>query len=164
MGCENRGVNVESLSRVERIYRNRLADEPSDTAARAGLAWCLFLQALHRAGEESTLEAVMESGVQQPVAVSAPRDSETLLQDALLHASTVLQLSPNWPERLDVERLRTLVELSGGFAAVAQAQESAREILEQIMREMDSDRTPSPVRRRRLPRVPRRELPPETPD
>jgi len=106
----------------------------------------------------------MESGVQQPVAVSAPRDSETLLQDALLHASTVLQLSPNWPERLDVERLRTLVELSGGFAAVAQAQESAREILEQIMREMDSDRTPSPVWRRRLPRVPRRELPPETPD
>ncbi|MGV3720188.1 MAG: hypothetical protein ACO1SX_04690 [Actinomycetota bacterium] len=154
MGRETPGVNVDSLWRVERIYRNRLADEPSDMVARTGLAWCLFLQALHRAGEESTLEAIVAAAGGALRESAHDRDSRALLQDSMLNAATVLQLSPCGRERLDVERLQMLVELSGGLAAVAAARESAHEILGQIALELNTSATRPRVRRRRKTRRP----------
>lgn len=149
MGRDIPGVNVDSLWRVERIYRNRLANEPSDMVARSGLAWCLFLQALHRAGEESTLEAIVAAAGGALDESAHDRDSRALLQDSMLNAATVLQLSPCGRERLDVERLQMLVELSGGLAAVAAARENAHEILGQIALELNTGATRPRVRRRR---------------
>jgi hypothetical protein len=152
MGCETPGVNVDSLWRVERIYRNRLADEPTDMVARSGLAWCLFLQALHRAGEESSLEAIVTAAGGVLNGCTHDRDSRSLLRDSLLNAATVLQLSTGGRERLDVERLQTLVELSGGIAELTAARDNARDILGQIALELETGPNRSPRRRRRKTR------------
>lgn len=154
MACDTPGVNVDSLWRVERIYRNRLADEPSDMVARSGLAWCLFLQALHRAGEESTLEALVAAAGGALNADASDRDSRALLRDSLLNAATVLQLSPSDRERRDAERLQMLAELSGGLEAVAAARDNAHAILGQIALELDTGPARPRVRRERKTRRP----------
>jgi hypothetical protein len=65
----------------------------------------------------------------------------------------VLQLSPNPRDHSDVERLQTLIKLSGGDALLADSEEHARRVLTQLTRElMDVDST----RSRRYRRGPQR--------
>lgn len=157
MACEDRGLKVDALRRVERIYRKQLVDEPGDTVARVSLAWCLFMQALHRAGQESTVTPVLELAVPpEPVdgdPQKSDRDSAVLLQDCLKQALAVLQLSPDPRDRSDVERLQSLVKLSGGDALLADAEEQSRRILTQLTREMMNT---DAARNRRFRRSPSR--------
>jgi hypothetical protein len=142
MACEDRTLKVDALWRVERIYRKQLVEEPGDTVARVSLAWCLFMQALHRAGQESTTPALLELPVSldavelEPDPRARERDSAHLLEDCLRQTLAVLQLSPNPRDRTDVERLQALVKLSGGEALLADAEEQARRVLLQLTREM----------------------------
>jgi hypothetical protein len=131
---------MDALWRVERIYRKQLVEEPGNTVARVSLAWCLFMQALHRAGQESAVNSVLELALPADPGVSdghsADRDSAVLLQDCLRQALAVLQLSPDPRDHLDVERLQALVKLSGGAEILADAEEQAHRILTQLTREM----------------------------
>jgi hypothetical protein len=144
---------MDALWRVERIYRKQLVEEPGNTVARVSLAWCLFMQALHRAGQESAVNSVLELTLPADSAAndgqSSDRDSAVLLQDCLRQALAVLQLSPDPRDRLDVERLQALVKLSGGAEILADAEEQAHRILTQLTREMmNSDVVPSRRSRR----------------
>lgn len=161
MACEDRTLKVDALWRVERIYRKQLVEEPGDTVARVSLAWCLFMQALHRAGQESTAPALLElpaaalDAVElEPDPRARERDSAHLLQDCLRQTLAVLQLSPNPRDRTDVERLQALVKLSGGEALLADAEEQARRVLLQLTREMMEGDAASARRYRRM--APRR--------
>lgn len=140
MACEDRALNVDALWRVERIYRKQLAEEPANTVARVSLAWCLFMQALHRAGQESAVGPVLELALPaEPLAgegASSDRDSAVLLQECLRQALAVLQLSPDPRDHSDVERLQALVKLTGGSEMLADAEEQSRRILAQLTREM----------------------------
>lgn len=131
---------MDALWRVERIYRKQLVEEPGNTVARVSLAWCLFMQALHRAGQESAVNSILELALpaDQPTGEgqATDRDSAVLLQDCLRQALAVLQLSPDPRDRLDVERLQALVKLSGGAEILADAEEQAHRILTQLTREM----------------------------
>ncbi|MCC2669055.1 MAG: hypothetical protein K0Q72_1526 [Armatimonadetes bacterium] len=147
MALESRVFNVDALWRVERMYRQRLTDEPGDMVARVSLAWCLFLQALHRAGEENALtgidSALEEAGIPITEMLELGEDdgeegraADRLLEDCLRQTVTVLQLSPDPRDRTDVERLQALIRLSGGEAAIADAEDQSRQILVQLTREM----------------------------
>lgn len=157
MACEDRTLKVDALWRVERLYRQQLVAEPGDTMARVSLAWCLFMQALHRAGQESTAPMLLElpvppdTGELDPDPLARERDSAHLLQDCLRQTLAVLQLSPNPRDRTDVERLQALVKLSGGEALLADAEEQARRVLLQLTREMMEVDVASSRRYRRLP-------------
>ena len=158
MGCESRVFKVDALWRVERMYRKRLTDEPGDMVARTSLAWCLFLQALHRAGEEDalvTLEGMMlppttlDAGGDPVPGEDAERAAGHLLEECLRQAVTVLQLSPDPRDHVDVERLQALIRLSGGEAAIAESEEQSRRILVQLTREMMDDSSSPSSRFRR---------------
>lgn len=155
MACEDRALKVDALWRVERVYRKQLLDEPGDTVARISLAWCLFMQAIHRAGQESTVTPVLELAIPaEPSDEDSPvgdRDSAVLLQDCLRQALAVLQLSPDPRDRSDVERLQALVKLSGGSELLADAEEQSRRILTQLTREMMNTDAARSRRSRRTP-------------
>ena len=149
---------VESLERVERLYRSRLTTEPADMIARVSLAWCLFMQALHRAGQESMLReivaagAAVEPGRGAPAPACSGARSDDLLRDCLRQAIAVTQLSSAPEARDDVERLHTLVKLSGGDRALSEASEEAARILMDVTREILGSADGDPRQPRRLPR------------
>lgn len=157
MACEDRTVNVDTLWRVERIYRKQLQEEPGDTVARVSLAWCLFMQALHRAGQESTVSPLLEvtcSHDHPEVEVETEvheRDSAHLLQECLRQTVAVLQLSPNPRDHSDVERLQTLVKLSGGESLLADTEDQARRVITRLAHELLEGDTAHPRRFRRVP-------------
>ncbi len=134
-------IQIEALRRSEDIYRARLANEPGDTSARVKLAWCLFMQALYRAGQESVLGALVsapeESAAQQSwVQAVMNQGAAELFSECLRQTSTVLQLSPSAGERHDMERLQDLAKLSGAGQAVLEAEEEAARILGELLREL----------------------------
>jgi hypothetical protein len=143
MECKSEIIEVEALRRVETLYRSRLLAEPGDMVARVSLAWCLFLQALHRAGEERMLHALVPGSENGAASASTPKraangheDAETLVRDSLRQAVTVLQLSPDPRDRVDVERLQALITMSGGGQAVCDAEADAARILAEVSREI----------------------------
>jgi hypothetical protein len=148
-------LEVDSLKRVEHLYRTRLTSEPTDMIARVSLAWCLFMQALHRAGQESVLQQIVAAGetADPERRVSDGREgSSDLLRDCLRQAIMVIQLSPDQGDREDVERLHALVKLSGGDRALSEASEEAARILTDMTREILAQPAQSPRRLRRLRR------------
>jgi hypothetical protein len=136
---------VDALRRVERVYRARLIDEPTDMVARLSLAWCLFLQALHRAGEERALATVTALELAETVSDGGKR-ADDLLSDCLRQAITVMQLSPDPNDRTEIEKLHSLVKISGGGQAISEAEQQAKRILEDIAREMQSGGPIDPTR------------------
>ena len=144
----------EALLRVEEVYRRRLDVEPSDMVARVSLAWCLFMRALHRAGQESVIQAITITGRTEPAEDSSPpsigTDAGSILKDCLHQTIAVLQLSGNPQDRTAVRRLQSLVRLSGGEKAVSDAEEEAARILYAVTREILEQTAPP---RRRVRRV-----------
>jgi hypothetical protein len=159
MNLQRKTFDISTLKRVEEIYRKRLVEEPGDMVARLSLAWCLFMQALHQAGQESLLAALAEAGKGQEMpldeqASPAPdHDSSELLTECLKQTITVMQLSPNPQDRTDVERIQALVRLSGEEEALSEAEEEAARILGEmsraILRDTDVGRARSPRSRTR---------------
>ncbi|HEY3282486.1 MAG TPA: hypothetical protein VGN26_09450 [Armatimonadota bacterium] len=136
-------IEIEALKHSEEIYRARLANEPGDTTARMKLAWCLFMQALYRAGQESVLMAlVAASGAREDSPEGAllkalqSEESSALFGECLKQTNTVLQLSPSDGDRRDMERLQYLARLSGAGQAVVEAEEAAARILGELLREL----------------------------
>lgn len=140
-GSPEKVVSIEALKRSEQICRTRLANEPGDTSARMKLAWCLFMQALYRAGQESVLSALvsaMEIKEHQGTLVNAivQEDAAHLFSECLRETSMVLQLSPDARERIDVEKIQALARLSGAGQAVSEAEEAAAQVLSDLLREL----------------------------
>lgn len=142
MDAPHRLFDMDVMTRLERIYRRRLAEEPGDMDARVGLAWCLFIQALYQDGQQSMLTALVAAGdgkeEQASVVIRsiAERDASHLLKDCLKQALTVQQLSPHPQDRSEVEKLQALVKLSGAGRAVIEAEDENARILAEITREI----------------------------
>src|SRR3712207_1101837 len=122
MNNPHRCLDEHALREAERGYRLRLTDEPGDMVTRVSLAWCLFLQAMHQAGQENTLAVLDETAGGRPAPLNGrtSRDHETrrLLQDCLRQAMIVRHLSRSAEERSEMERLQSWVRLSGGREAL----------------------------------------------
>lgn len=158
MPLAREAFEIDSLKRVEQVYRQRLTDDPADMRARTGLAWCLFMQALYQAGQERVLAALAEDGtapeaLEEQFQAVPDTDSRDLLRDALRQTIAVSQLSGDPAAQSEVERLQDLVRLSGESQALSEAEEEASRILTEITRAILADEPPpAPRPRRRRPR------------
>lgn len=145
-------VRVESLAQAEAACRSRLAFEPTDLGARKKLAWCLFLQAIHQAGQETLLELVPEELCTEKPApagdVPAARAARELLRECLRQSIAIRQLSTDPQDVHEIDRLQGLVRLSGGEEALFEAEREARGILARVTQEL-VQRTPPRLRIRR---------------
>jgi hypothetical protein len=112
--------------------------EPDDMGARVGLAWCLFMQALHQAGRENLLTALVTKEEEREEPVSAilqsvlNTESLDLLKGCLQQAITVRQLSPREEERREVEKLQELAKLAGAEQEVREAEVEGLKILMEL--------------------------------
>ena len=141
---------VESLSRYERAYRVHLEDDPADMQCRVDLAWCLFMMSLYQAGRESTGDSdcsVGELSRFDHTALLKGRRAPALLQDCLRQTIIVSHLSRDPSNREDVSSLRRLVKVSGGEAALREADDESDRILSEIVREIDRTARPNMVLR-----------------
>lgn len=149
-----RPLRLEALIQVEASCRSRLASEPADVAARKKLAWCLFILALHQAGQE-TLIQILPSEV-ETVPHSATdseqfrgRDARQLLRECLRQTVAVRQLTTDAQDLLEIDRLQSLVRLSGGEAELTEAEREARSALAKMAHELlQFPPRPQPSRRR----------------
>jgi hypothetical protein len=129
--------DLDTLKLTERTCRQRLLSEPADTAARVDLAWCLFMQALHRAGQESAGPTQIEAFEKPEITGgkghgASDRNAFELLKDSLRQAYTVMHLSSRPEDHLSAERLRALVRLSGTEEMVSEVASEASKILAEI--------------------------------
>lgn len=136
---------------MEKSYRQRLEIEPGDTGTRLSLAWCLVVQALYEAGQERMAGRIMAAAkemsespdgapVHEAIAAAArERNARQLLKGCLRQALMVTQLSRDPREKADVEKLRTLVSLSGAGQAILEADEEAARILRELTRAIASE-------------------------
>jgi len=132
-------LSVGALESMERGYRSRLSVDPSDDASRLNLAWCLLMQALHAdgrragVGEHDTpagdIRASGESGDLQGSALA-------LLRECLHQSQLASMLSTDVPRRAEIERLRNLIELSGGEQLVRQIENGATGLLAHLVNEV----------------------------
>ncbi|MBW3623164.1 MAG: hypothetical protein KY468_07105 [Armatimonadetes bacterium] len=134
-------IAMASLKRAEQMYRTRLANEPNDSGARIKLAWCLFMQALYRAGQESMLDALLvqpEDGGEKNARTRCIWDqsADDLIRECLCEAGTVIQLSSDAACRSDARRLQALVKMSGGEQAVTSSRENSSRILVEVLQEL----------------------------
>jgi hypothetical protein len=163
MRSPDSAFNAEALKRVEQIYRKQLAADPADTVARISLAWCLFMQSLLRAGQESVLSALVDASegqeeqLSQTIRTILEQNAAELLEDCLRQTMTVKQLSSDPEAQLSVEKIQALVQLSGGGEAVTAAEDQAARILNEVTREVLKGQEPP---RRGLRRRPTRRPPP----
>lgn len=154
-------IRVDALKQIEGLNRKRLAAEPADLVARARLAWCLFMQALYQAG----LDAEVLSRVPTPADTSPARaagrtqEAERLLRECARQTVTVRLLSPDPREQSDMEKLQSLVRLSGAGPELAAAEEDGTRIMAEVTTEILRDRNPYVERLQRLPTQPRKGSP-----
>lgn len=133
---------AEALKRVEQLYRAQLTDDPADPAARISLAWCLFMQSLLRAGQESVLDALIdatEGGEERLGAVmdeATEQNATELLEDCLRQTMTVKHLTVDPAARRSAERILALVKLSGGASALTVAEGRTARLLGEVTREV----------------------------
>lgn len=148
-------LRLEALTQVEASCRDRLTAEPADVPVRKKLAWCLFLLALHQAGQETLLplaapagDANSSGGVRY-----GDRDARQLLRECLRQMVAVRQLATDPQDLLEIERLQSLVRLSGGEAELTAAEHEARAAIAKMTRELMEfplQRQPARRRSRRL--------------
>lgn len=130
-------VDLDALRIAEQGYRQLLIAEPGDMEVRVDLAWCLFMQALHLAGQESmccsadTASEYPATGrfATRPV---LEREARSVLRECLQQTITVSQLSRNRQDQLVIEKLQALVRLAYGESAVVVAEGTARRVLAEI--------------------------------
>jgi hypothetical protein len=147
--------HVETLKRVETVYRRQLQHDPADMVSRLSLAWCLFIQALHKAGQESALTTLGEPGdcCSAPSAENPAReqDAQQLLRDCLRQTIMIMQLSPDTRDQSDVRRLRALVKLSGAEQLLSEAEADATRLLQDVAAEIFRDARPRRTGLKRMP-------------
>jgi hypothetical protein len=158
MDRSNSPVSIDSLITQARGYRRQVNHEPLDMRARANLAWCLFLQAMHESGREHLLSALRERGAMAEMpsdgAFRLSGDARQLLRECLTQMRAVYELSHDPLDRADVERLRELVSISGAEAALCDADaEAARWLAEMAQAILTAPPVERRHRYRRVPRV-----------
>jgi|SRR5579871_5060316 len=128
--------DIKALQQMERLYLKQLRENPHDLEIRLGLAWCLFMQAIHQSGRESISEAILAEGrladhqaLYQEMGVF-DQQAYRLLKDSLHQTFTIMQLSAQTPQ--DVEKLHELIRLSGADQAVSEAESEALNILAKL--------------------------------
>lgn len=131
---------------MEEVYRARLRKDPCDTLARARLAWCLFLQSLHKAGQESIIQSLSQGLPQVDTtglrAVQGGPEAQELLDECLRHTETVLHLTMPGEQRFEMERLLGLARLTLGDTAFSAAEQKAHQILDSLIRDLNSPGDP----------------------
>jgi hypothetical protein len=132
-------VDSEALSRLEQVCRDMVLRDPCDTLARARLAWCLFLQGVHQAGQESILEGLVgetDAPVLSGGLPPANREAHQLLDECLRQTETVLHLALSGRERSEMEHLRYLTRLCVGDQPVAAAELKLQRILQRLLQDV----------------------------
>ena len=140
MQSSTKYVDTANLKWAENTYREQLKTRPEDMAIRLSLAWCLFMQALHRSGQETVLDyavVYVQPLAEDHVADSATieRSAHALLKDCLHQTYMIKHLSLDADERLNVARLQSLVELAGARDIMVGAEEQSVQQLVSLARE-----------------------------
>jgi hypothetical protein len=131
----------------------RLRADPADTLARVRLAWCLFAQAMHEAGQESAYEALRTSRppttneLERQGLPSPERGATSLLDDCLRQSYAALHLSVSKREQEGAEELQALARLVSGEAPLARAERWASEILAVLTADLNATTEPTSQRR-----------------
>jgi hypothetical protein len=108
-------IDADRLGKLVRDYRQQLEKKPEDMRLRINLAWCLFMQALHQAGQEALLRSLQENGIiHKEVGMALEAEAQQLLRACLRQTYTVQQLSQRQQEHEEAGRLQSLVKQSGG--------------------------------------------------
>lgn len=159
MDCANSPVSIDQLKNQERGYRRQVDHEPMDMCARANLAWCLFLQAMHQAGRENLLALLHERGEDPYIpsyegGLRLDRDAQHLLRECLIEMRTVYELSRDPKDIADVDRLRQLVTISGAEAALRDADHEAARWLAEMAQAILAMPVVERPRRYRRPGIP----------
>ena len=134
--------DIEILHQKNIQYRQQIREDPGNLELRLGLAWCLFIQALHQAGRESILtgtSAVDEVGAAATVRRSTclfDQDAYQLLKSSLHETFTVMQLSVDTQGNEDVAKLHALIQLSGANAAFDEAQAEAMRVFTRLLHDI----------------------------
>jgi hypothetical protein len=127
------------LKHAETIYREQLRTTPEDMALRLSLAWCLFMQALHRSGQEAVLAystlAINGAAMVGTATGATERSANTLLKDCLQQTYAIKHLTLQDEQRLEVARLHALVELAGAQELSVGAEEQSVQRLVALARE-----------------------------
>jgi hypothetical protein len=134
--------DTDILRQLEAKHLEQLRNDPGNLDVRLGLAWCLFMHALHQSGKESMLSTLRSMEI--PIDLdSLPQraltyDSEAyrLLKDSLHETFTVIQLDPQQEANEDVARLHALVRLSGAEQVFREAEDEATYVLARLIRDI----------------------------
>ena len=123
-------INMSALRNAEKRYRKSLQTHPDNTSTRLNLAWCLFMQAVHRSGQETVLSNLTEPSTDllKLIANSGPdRDADALVKEFLSHICIAKNLCVENDDVVEATRLHSLVNLSGLQDAVRRAEEVSLE-------------------------------------
>ncbi len=132
--------DVNLLRRIEDTYTRSLLEKPDDMQVRLRLAWCLFMQALHQAGQESVVTALVndEASHRSSGASLLPfdKDAYLLLKDCLRQTFAIMQLSPCAQDQKDVRQIQELVGLLGAGQVFTDAKDEAYQILSNLTQDI----------------------------
>ncbi len=127
--------DIDALRQAEKSYRDLLEVEPGAMDVRVDLAWCLFMQAVHMAGQESAIRNNGLSSTGNSVwptpstALTMQAQAQMMLNECLQNAVTVTQLSTSRQDQMVMNKLETLVKLACGEKLISSARINASRIL-----------------------------------
>jgi hypothetical protein len=122
--------NIQSLLELEKNHLMLLEQNPDDPELRISLAWCLLLEALHRAGQEYASDPKFI-----PPA-SSYRNSSELFRECLKQANTASDINPNSVVQEHLNQLEILVRMSNGEAVVETAADEQEQKTKKLVKDI----------------------------
>lgn len=119
--------NIFALEETERSCLGCIEEDPSDSNARLRLAWCLVIFSLYRSGQESIIKDQLNAEV-----YPAGRTAKSLLEEGLLQATIVSDISTDPDEKQEVENLKMLVQISGAKDTLAKASADSNAVFQKL--------------------------------
>lgn|GEM_PF-4592787 len=135
-------LGVPEMLAQEKKCQRILARRPDDYGARMQMAWCLFLQAIHREGQESVINKIAPLYPKEIIkltgdaAVRFHRESRWLFAESLKHSYAVSKLSSNPKFLQEAERLKELVKISAGEEMIMDVEDSSAVAISHLTKEI----------------------------
>ena len=116
MECVSPIFDVSKLEATERSCIACIEEDPTNSNARLQLAWCLIIFYIYKSGQESILREQLDLELDPN-----GRTAKRLLEEGLLQATIVSDISTDPSEKNEVENLKMLVQISGAKETLAKA-------------------------------------------